>query len=199
VSAAAWGSVSGLLADPARRATAVSALVLSAVAAISPFNVSTGRRADIGDLWIVPVGIVVTALFAWLPPWLDSRDRWVIDGEAVRWLGVVLFVAGSALRLWPVFVLGRRFSAVVAIQERHELATNGPYRWVRNPSYLGGLVGGLGWALVFRSVVGVLLLLPFLWLLVTRIHAEEALLASEFGPTYEAYRQRTWRLLPWVY
>jgi protein-S-isoprenylcysteine O-methyltransferase Ste14 len=96
-------------------------------------------------------------------------------------------------------LLGRRFSAVVAIQERHELATDGPYRWVRNPSYLGGLVGGLGWALVFRSVVGVLLLLPFLWLLVTRIHAEEALLASEFGPTYEAYRQRTWRLLPWVY
>jgi len=177
----------------------VAALVLSAVAAVSPFNVSTGRRADIGDLWIVPVGIVVTALFAWLPPWLDSRDRWVIDGEAVRWLGVVLFVAGSALRLWPVFVLGRRFSAVVAIQERHEPATDGPYRWVRNPSYLGGLVGGLGWALVFRSVVGVLLLLPFLWLLVTRIHAEEALLASEFGPTYEAYRQRTWRLLPWVY
>src|SRR4029077_11589319 len=186
----------------ARRTPAVAALVLSAVAAVSPFNVSTGRRADIGDLWIVPVGIVVTALFAWLPPWLDSRDRWVIDGEAVRWLGGVLFVAGSALRLWPVFVLGRRFSAVVAIQERHELATDGPYRWVRNPSYLGGLVGGLGWALVFRSVVGglagglffpgwvaALLLLPFLWLLVTRIHAEEALLASEFGPTYEAYRQ----------
>jgi protein-S-isoprenylcysteine O-methyltransferase Ste14 len=192
--------VSGLLADPARRATVVGALVLAAVAAVSPFNVSPGRRADIGDLCILlPAGIVVSALFAWLPPWLDRRDRWVIDGAAVRWLGVVLFVAGSALRLWPVFVLGRRFSAVVAIQEQHELVTDGPYRWVRNPSYLGGLVGGLGWALVFRSVVGVLLLLPFLWLLVTRIHAEEALLASEFGPTYETYRQRTWRLLPWVY
>jgi protein-S-isoprenylcysteine O-methyltransferase Ste14 len=199
LSAAAWGSASGLLVDPARRAAAAAALALSLVAAASPFNLSTGRRADIGDLWILPVGVVVTALLAWLPPWLDRRDRWVIDGDGVRWLGVALFVAGGALRLWPIFVLGRRFSGVVAIQEHHELVTEGPYRWVRNPSYLGGLVNGVGWALVFRSVAGLLLMLPFLWLLVARIHAEEALLSSEFGPAYEAYRQRTWRLMPWVY
>jgi protein-S-isoprenylcysteine O-methyltransferase Ste14 len=31
------------------------------------------------------------------------------------------------------------------------------------------------------------------------MHAEEALLSSEFGPAYEVYRQRTWRLMPWVY
>jgi protein-S-isoprenylcysteine O-methyltransferase Ste14 len=199
VSAAAWGSVSGLLANPARLATVVATLALSLVAAASPFNVSAGRRADIGDLRIIPVGVVATALLAWLPPSLDHRDRWVIDGDGVRWLGVALFVAGGALRLWPVFVLGRRFSALVAIQEHHDLVTTGPYRWVRNPSYLGALVGGVGWALVFRSVAGLLLMLPFLWLLVSRIHAEEALLSSEFGPAYEVYRQRTWRLMPWVY
>jgi protein-S-isoprenylcysteine O-methyltransferase Ste14 len=55
----------------------------------------------------------------------------------VRWLGVVLFAAGGALRIWPVFVLGPRFSGLVAIQPGHTLATSGPYRIVRHPSYLG--------------------------------------------------------------
>ena len=39
----------------------------------------------------------------------------------IRWLGVVLFTVGGALRLWPVFVLGRRFSGLVAIQPGHTL------------------------------------------------------------------------------
>jgi protein-S-isoprenylcysteine O-methyltransferase Ste14 len=199
VSATAWGSVSGLLANPARLATVVAALALSLVAAASPFNLSVGRRSDLSDLWILPVGLVLTILLAWLPPWLDRRDRWVIDGDGVRWLGVALFVAGGALRLWPIFVLGRRFSGVVAIQEHHELVTDGPYRWIRNPSYLGGLVSLVGWALVFRSVAGLVLVLPFLWILVSRMDAEERLLASEFGAAYDAYRRHTWRLLPGVY
>jgi len=101
--------------------------------------------------------------------------------------------------VWPMFVLGRRFSGLVAIQEDHQLVTDGVYRWIRNPSYLGYLIAGVGWALVFRSVAGLLLVLPFVWLLLVRIRAEEALLASEFGDRYAAYRRRTWRLVPWVY
>jgi len=38
-----------------------------------------------------------------------------MDGDAVRWLGVALFALGGAIRLWPVFVLGDRFSGLVAI------------------------------------------------------------------------------------
>jgi protein-S-isoprenylcysteine O-methyltransferase Ste14 len=199
LSAAAWGGVTGLLADPARRVAVLAALALSLVAAVSPFNLSPGRRADIGDLWIVPVALGLVVLFAWLPPWFDRRERWVIDGEGLRWFGCALFIAGGALRVWPIFVLGRRFSGIVAIQEGHQLVTDGPYRRIRNPSYLGGRVNATGWTLVFRSAVGLLLLLPFAWLTVARIRAEEALLASEFGGTYEAYRRRTWRLVPWVY
>jgi len=199
LSAAGWGSWTGLLADPARRATAVAALALSLVGALSPFNLSSGKRADFGDLWMVPVVAVAIILLAWLPAWLDRRDRWVIDGEAVRGIGVALFVVGGALRIWPIFVLGGRFSAVVAIQEGYELVTDGPYRRVRNPSYLGGILNVAGWALVFRSIAGLLLVVALIWITVRRIDAEEALLASEFGDAYEAYKRRSWRLVPWVY
>ena len=47
---------------------------------------------------------------------------------------------GGALRIWPVFVLGRRFSGLVAIQPGHTLVTTGIYSVIRNPSYLGLLI-----------------------------------------------------------
>ena len=111
----------------------------------------------------------------------------------------MLLVAGSILRLWPVFVLGRRFSGLVAIQRDHKLVTTGIYRYVRNPSYLGLLVSSVGWALVFRATVGVLLATLQLKPLVARIRAEERLLTEHFGAEYESYRARTWRLLPGIY
>ena len=56
-----------------------------------------------------------------------------------------------------------------------------------------------GWALAFRSMAGVLLTLCMLPPLAARIRSEETLLRAHFGVQYEAYRKRTWRLVPWVY
>jgi len=112
---------------------------------------------------------------------------------------LVLFLVGGWLRVWPTFILGERFSPFVAIQPGHELVTDGLYRTIRHPSYLGGLVAVAGWVLIFRSALGLLLLAPGVAITVRRINAEEALLESEFGAQYAAYRQRTWRLLPFVY
>jgi hypothetical protein len=70
----------------------------------------------------------------------NRAEIWRWDGATVRWVGVVLGVAGTVLRIWPVFVLGRRFSGFVAIQPGHELVTTGIYHLIRRPSYLGLLI-----------------------------------------------------------
>ena len=57
----------------------------------------------------------------------------------------------------------------------------------------------MGWALAFRSGVGVLLAGLLIPPLLARIRSEEALLRSHFGAEYEAYRSRTWGLIPGVY
>lgn len=85
------------------------------------------------------------------------QKQWIIDGDSTRWLGVVFFATGGALRIWPVFVLGRRFSGLVAIQPEHTLVTTGVYHVIRHPSYLGLLTLSLCWALAFRSWIGALL------------------------------------------
>ena len=112
---------------------------------------------------------------AYLPAYTDRKELWTIDGDTIRWLGVVLFTAGGALRIWSVFVLGQRFSGLVAIQSGHTLVTNGVYGIVRHPSYLGLFINSLGWSLAFRSGVGVILTLLFVPPLVCRINAEEDL------------------------
>ena len=136
---------------------------------------------------------------AYLPAYTDRKGFWTLDGDAIRWLGVVLFAAGGALRIWPVFVLGRRFSGLVAIQPGHTLVTSGVYGVIRHPSYLGLLVNSLGWALAFRSGVGVLLTALLIPPLLARIRAEETLLRTQFGGEYDAYCSRTSRLIPGIY
>jgi protein-S-isoprenylcysteine O-methyltransferase Ste14 len=136
---------------------------------------------------------------AYLPAYTDRYELWTIDGDTIRWLGVVLFAAGGALRVWPVFVLGQRFSGLVAIQPGHTLVTSGVYGVIRHPSYLGLLINSLGWSLAFRSGVGVLLTVLLVPPLLARISAEENLLHAEFGDEYNAYCSHTSRLIPGIY
>ena len=57
----------------------------------------------------------------------------------------------------------------------------------------------VGWALVFRSGVGLLLAGLMVPPLLARIHAEEKLLRTHFEGEYDNYRARTWRLAPGLY
>jgi len=120
---------------------------------------------------------------------------------ATPFAGSVSFSSPPAARyrLWPVFVLGRRFSGLVAIQPGHTLVTSGVYGVIRHPSYLGLLLNALGWGLAFRSGVGVLLTALIVVPVLARIRAEEQLLRTQFGGEYNAYCARTSRLIPGLY
>jgi protein-S-isoprenylcysteine O-methyltransferase Ste14 len=193
------GGFALFFSHPALVALAIVLFAMSAVALFSEGNLSPGEREDRANRWVIVAFVLIGIVAAYLPAYTDRKGFWILDGETIRWLGVVLFAAGGALRLWPVFVLGRRFSGLVAIQPGHELVTSGVYRVIRNPSYLGLLVNSLGWALAFRSGVGVVLTALLIPPLLARIHAEERLLRTHFGSEYDGYRNRTWRMIPGLY
>jgi len=194
-----FGGVDAFFSHPALITLAVVTVALTVAALFSQGNLSTGVREDRSNRWVIAALGILGLLSAWLPAYTDRREFLTIDGEAVRWLGVTLFAAGGVLRLWPVFVLGRRFSGLVAIQSGHTLVTDGIYSLIRNPSYLGLLVLGFGWALAFRSIVGILLAALNIVPLVARIRSEEVLLRTQFGQEYQDYCARTWRLVPGLY
>ncbi len=194
-----WGGPAAFFSHPALVALSIVFLVLTVVSLFSGGNISSGVREDRGNRWVLVIFSVFGLLSGYLPAYTDRIDFLTVGGDAVRWVGVLLAVVGGALRIWPVFVLGRRFSGLVAIQEGHRLVTTGVYAVIRHPSYLGMIVLSLGWAIAFRSGVGVLLVLLLLWPLIARIRAEDALLHETFGAEYEAYRARTSRLIPGLY
>ena len=194
-----WGGPAAFFSHPARIALTASIFALAVASCFVGGNLSSGTREDRGNRWVLAAFAVIGGLNAWLPAYTERHEFWTFGGDAVRWLGVVLFAMGGVLRLWPVYVLGNRFSGLVAIQEGHQLMTEGLYRVIRHPSYLGLLVNSLGWALAFRSGVGLLLTALTLVPLLARIQAEERLLQSQFGAEYDAYHARTSRLVPGLY
>jgi protein-S-isoprenylcysteine O-methyltransferase Ste14 len=191
-----WGGFRPFFSHPALIALMVVLFALSGVSFFAGGNLSPGVREARSNRWVLPMFGVIGFLNAYLPAYTDRKELWTIDGDMIRWLGVALFAAGGALRIWPVFVLGNRFSGLAAIQPGHTLVTSGVYGVIRHPSYFGLLINSLGWSLAFRSGVGVLLTLLLIPPVLARINAEENLLHSQFGDEYDAYRSHTWRLIP---
>jgi protein-S-isoprenylcysteine O-methyltransferase Ste14 len=194
-----WGGLSAFFAHRALVALAFATAALLGMSLCTTGNVSSGEQEDRSNRWVLIVFGAISLLVAYLPALTDRKEFWTLGGDGVRWLGIVLYLAGGVLRLWPVFVLGNRFSGLVAIQQGHRLVTTGIYGVIRNPSYLGMLVCTLGWVLTFRSGVGVALAACLVPPLVARMRAEERLLSAHFGSEYDAYRARTPRLIPGLY
>jgi protein-S-isoprenylcysteine O-methyltransferase Ste14 len=196
---AGWGGWVAFFRHPAFRALAAVTVVLAVLAVPSGGGLSTGEKEDRGNRWVLGAFTVIGVLMAFFSSYTDRVGFWTLDGDTMRWIGVMVCFLGGLLRIIPVYVLRNRFSGLVAIQRGHRLETRGIYRVIRNPSYLGLLITSLGWVLTFRSGVGALFVAALLVPLMARIHAEERLLREHFGAEYDAYCTHTWRLVPGVY
>jgi protein-S-isoprenylcysteine O-methyltransferase Ste14 len=199
IAIAGAGGPSQFFSHPALTAVAIVTVVLGVASFFTEGHLGSGVREDRTNRWVIGALGILGFADAYLPAYTDRHDILTIGGEGVRWLGVVLFAIGGALRVWPVFVLGRRFSGLVAIQPGHRLVTGGIYGVIRHPSYLGLFVNALGWGLAFRSVLGIVIAVLMLFVVLARIESEERLLSETFGAEYDVYRARTWRLIPYLY
>ncbi len=196
----AWGSWRGFFAHPVRVGVVAIHLVMLPVMTLCTSGRSRGVRHAPDWRPFFPLLVGHTLFTAWVMPYMDARDLWVLPGgDALRWAGLVLLAAGAALRLWPMLVLRGRFASVVALQEEHRLETAGIYALSRHPSYTGIMLMDVGFAGVFRSAAALLLLPVVLWMFRRRMDVEEAFLIGEFGEEYRAYMRRTARLVPGIY
>jgi protein-S-isoprenylcysteine O-methyltransferase Ste14 len=112
--------------------------------------------------------------------------------------GIILGSAGAAVALWCIFTFARIGRGTPApFDPPRRLVIRGPYRFVRNPMYIGAGLALGGAALFYKSVplviyAGVFLLACHLFVL----SYEEPTLKQSFGPEYEAYCQRVSRWWP---
>jgi protein-S-isoprenylcysteine O-methyltransferase Ste14 len=156
-----------------------------------------GKRWDrwLTRLMIIPsLGLLVVCGLDYRWSWTPPLPLWL------RLTGGLLFVAGYALVLWAMYT-NKFFSQTVRIQtERgHAAVTNGPYRTIRHPGYLGMTVSMLGAVFLLDSLWGLACFLLYLALIVTRTALEDRALQAEL-PGYKEYATRTlYRLLPGIW
>jgi protein-S-isoprenylcysteine O-methyltransferase Ste14 len=193
------GGASRFFSHPPLIVLTAITIVLGVASLFTEGHIGSGVREDRSNRWVIVALGALGFADAYLPAYTDQHDILTFGGEGVRWFGVSLYAVGGVLRIAPVFVLGRRFSGLVAIQPGHRLVTGGIYGVIRHPSYLGLLVNALGWGLAFRAGVGVFIAVLMFLVVLARIEAEERLLRVTFGVEYDAYRARTWRLIPYLY
>src|SRR5829696_2461295 len=103
-----WGGFAAFFAHPARLALAAVLFVLTATALFSQGNLSAGEREDRGNRWVIGAVGLIGLVSAYVPAYTDRTDFWTLDGDILRWIGVVLFAAGGVLRRRPRTNTGQR-------------------------------------------------------------------------------------------
>jgi protein-S-isoprenylcysteine O-methyltransferase Ste14 len=153
------------------------------------------------DKWVLPYVAVFGPLTVFIVAGLDERFGWQPDiPQWLLWIGLVILLAAIAFSTWAM-VINRFFSGTVRIQtERgHKVVSSGPYRLVRHPGYLAGVIGYLAMPLVLGSSWAYLPVLVGILVICLRTYLEDNTLQEEL-PGYREYTQQTrYQLFPGIW
>ena len=122
------------------------------------------------------------------------------DNLIISYLGFVIYLSAGILVIVGRVQLGKFGSGELITEEDHKLYTEGVYKYLRNPMYSGALIAVIGFGLVFRSILTLLIVSIFYFLLFKmRIDEEERLLYEAFGEEFTNYKKKSKKLIPFIY
>ena len=155
------------------------------------------QESDRGTKRVLVVGMIAGLFAGWLAArYVPGAD---LPGSGWLWvtLGVLVMLAGFALRIVSIAVLGRFFRRDVTVEEGQSVVRRGPYRYLRHPAYAGNLLVALGFGIALANWLSIaaLAVIPLLCHL-PRIRVEETALEEALGKPYRDYEEETARLVP---
>jgi protein-S-isoprenylcysteine O-methyltransferase Ste14 len=135
-----------------------------------------------------------------LPPLLNFLQVGLIKASGIRWLGLLIMLLSLVLRFWSMRVLGEYYTRTLRATDTQAIVSQGPYRVIRHPGYVGTILVWVGFALALGNwIATIILAILLVGVYGYRIHSEEAMLIDRFGNEYQEYRNQTWRLVPFIY
>ena len=156
----------------------------------------SGDAIDLPDILILPPILVGGALIIGLLVHYAVWTVTLLPTVLARVLGVVVFVSAGALAHFAHLAMKRAGTNILPTQPTLALATDGPYRFSRNPLYIAAIGVYLGVTLWVNGLAPLLLALPMSWLLHWGIVLrEEQYLEAKFGDAYRLYQANVRRWL----
>jgi protein-S-isoprenylcysteine O-methyltransferase Ste14 len=148
--------------------------------------------------------------FIMLAGWLGMMGAFVVAGlhafaitggqKIFFAVGLIAMLAGSSLRRHCWRMLGKHFTGDVRAAEDQPVIEDGIYRWLRHPSYTGGMLMYMGTGLALTNWLSLLIITVaggagYLY----RVRVEEQALQSALGVRYQEYMKRTKRFIPFLF
>ncbi|HZV48783.1 MAG TPA: isoprenylcysteine carboxylmethyltransferase family protein [Candidatus Dormibacteraeota bacterium] len=159
---------------------------------------AAARRRDRGSMWLLVASVYAGIYLGMVAAFAFRRLGFSTGRGALVVVGLSLMVGGMALRWYAVHLLGASFTCSVATRPGQTVVQAGPYRWIRHPSYTGGLVTIAGVLIALANPVSLAALVVPIGGYAYRIYVEEEALLQELGDAYRDYMRRTWRLIPFL-
>ncbi|MFN0103878.1 MAG: methyltransferase family protein [Bryobacteraceae bacterium] len=145
--------------------------------------------------WPLLIGIRLAGLIALGAALTGFRQPPALP-PAFQWTGLALLAATVAWMTWMFVSLGRNLTDTVVTRRAAYFVSHGPYRYVRNPMYVGIIAMGLSLGLIQGNWLAPLCFGLCFLLLAIRTRIEERFLLARFGQTYETYIQTVGRFFP---
>jgi protein-S-isoprenylcysteine O-methyltransferase Ste14 len=115
-------------------------------------------------------------------------------------IALILIIIGIIIRWIAILKLKDSFTVDVNVKENQVIVTDGLYKKIRHPAYLGSLISFLGLSLVFINIYSFLIvIIPITIAFLHRIKIEENVLSQGLGEGYIKYSRRTKKLIPFIY
>ena len=192
------------------RDTAIISLVAGAASILTHVLVDPRLRKDAiarsgkttphdeGTSTVIRVVFALSWLLMFLTAIPDQFQVGVVEPHLVlTGLGIVLAAGGYFIRAIAMRTLGEFFTATLRIREGHRVVSEGIYRRIRHPGYLGTILFFVGSGIATANfITAALILAVIVPTFVRRIAVEERMLVEQLGEEYGAYQRRSWRLIP---
>ncbi len=159
-----------------------------------------GRKQHQASYWLISLcwyGAMIFSIF-------DALSLRITVFVAPLWilrnLGMILTMSGIVIRFLARKTLGKQYSVHVETSDTHDLVITGIYRVIRHPAYLGLMCLFVGIPLSMGSWGGIIFTVAGgIPAIIYRIVLEEKFLNKWFGKQYEEYKEKTWRLIPFLW
>ena len=127
----------------------------------------------------------------WLYP-----SPFVPTSVSTAWVGGAIFALGFALAIWAIVTIRMAGTRVETNKPMTTIVSSGPYRFTRNPIYIGMFLGQSGLAVGYNSLWLLATLVPFYFAIrYGVVMREEAYLERKFSKVYLDYKSRVRRWL----